>query len=431
MDLLIVPVPLFNEENQVDAYMFKYSRGNTLLAAATDSIHLDGAMRSPILDAVATVGLEALTMGRPVFVPISKYALMAGPEANCAEAPEKIIFLLEAEAFRDEAARDGARRLRGLGYRFAVRGMAPDEAFLPALDVCDFVLHEQKRFGEPAQVKLRALIAETCPAMGNVYVGVDSMEVYQGARQRYKGLYEGRFYRTPLSEGGNKVSPLQVNMINLLNKIRGESFDFDEAAAIIHRDPALTVSLLRMVNTVGRRESGVEIKTINGAVVMLGENETRKWIMAAAANQLAVEKPTEIAKLSLIRAQFADALAGMFGLGEDRESLFLMGVFSVLDVMLEMPMAEALELVPVSADIKEALTGKTGKYGDVHKFLLDYEAADWDAASRMMILKDLKAAQIYKAYIDALCWYRDMLSQGDGTAGAPDSGRPAEGHASE
>jgi EAL and modified HD-GYP domain-containing signal transduction protein len=214
----------------------------------------------------------------------------------------------------------------------------------------------------------------------------------------------------PFSEGDTKVSPLQVNMINLLNKVRAENFDFDAVAKIIQRDPALTISLLRMVNTgsMGRRN---EIKSINGAVVMLGQEEVRKWITAAAANKLGSEKPNEIMKLSLIRARFAEALAVKFGLYADAQSLFLMGVFSVLDAMLEMSMEDALKLVLVSEDIRDALVSHTGRFGDVYNFMIDYESANWAAVSRMLILRDLTTEIIYETYVEALCWYRDMLSE--------------------
>jgi EAL and modified HD-GYP domain-containing signal transduction protein len=245
------------------------------------------------------------------------------------------------------------------------------------------------------------------------------MDIFQSARKKFKGLYEGSFYRMPFSEGENRVSPLQINMINLLNKVRAENFDFDAVSKIIMRDPALTISLLRMVNTgnSGRRN---EIKTINGAVVMLGQEEVRKWITAAAAGKLGSEKPNEITKLSLIRARFAEALAVKFGLYADAQSLFLMGLFSVLDAMLEMPMEDALKLVLVSDDIRAALVSHTGKFCGVYNFIIDYESANWSAVSRTLILHDLTTEIVCDAYVEALCWYRDMLA-GD----APEEGGAA------
>ncbi|MDR3294443.1 MAG: HDOD domain-containing protein, partial [Clostridiales Family XIII bacterium] len=328
------------------------------------------------------------------------------------EPPDKIIFLIDGEVKGDPTNVNNMKRLKALGYRFGIRKIDNIAAYMPVLEQCDFIFYDQRVFSDPKQVRLREAVAEKFPRVSYVYTHIDQAEIFEGARKRFRGMFEGSFYRTPYAEGDNKVSPLQVNMINLLNKVRSDSFDFDAVSKIIQRDPGLTISLLRMVNTGGRGRKS-EIKTISGAVVMLGQEEVRKWISAAAANHLGSEKPNEITKLSLIRARFAEALAVKFGLYADAQSLFLMGVFSVLDVMLEMSMEDALRLVLVSGDIQEALTKHTGKYGDVYNFIVDYEAANWATVSRMLILHDLTTEDIYGAYVEALCWYRDMLAGDD------------------
>jgi EAL and modified HD-GYP domain-containing signal transduction protein len=421
-------VPLFNEENAVETYMFQYRKGNDLLSAAKDGIHFDGAMRSPLLEMMNVVGLDALTMGKPIFVPVSKYMLMTNLESVCRESPEKIIFLLEGEIKGDATNVNNIKRLREKGYRFGISKIDNIAAYINILKLCSFIFYDQRRFGEEGQIRLRSAVAERFPDIECVYTNIDSMEIFQSARTKYKGMYEGSFYRMPFTEGDNKVSPMQINMINLLNKVRAENFEFDAISKIIQRDPALTISLLRMVNTnkAGRKN---EIKTINGAVVMLGQEEVRKWIIAAAANHLGSDKPNEITKLSLIRAKFAETLAIKFGLYADAQSLFLMGIFSVLDAMLEMPMEEALKLVLVSDDIREALVSRAGKYGDVYTFMIKYEAADWGGVSRMLIMHDLSTEDIYDAYVDALCWYRDMLGDDGGEAEAAAGAGGAEAEA--
>jgi EAL and modified HD-GYP domain-containing signal transduction protein len=336
--------------------------------------------------------------------------LMTDLDKVCDEPPDKITFLIDGNVKGDATNVGNIRRLKELGYCFGICRITNIVAYMHILELCDFIFYDQRMFSDTEQVTLRTQISKRFPHLQCVYTSINSMEIFQSARKKYKGLYEGSFYRMPFSEGDNKVSPLQVNMINLLNKVRADNFDFDAVAKIIQRDPALTISLLRMVNTgnSGRRN---EIKTIGGAVVMLGQEEVRKWITAAAANKLGSEKPNEITKLSLIRAKFAEALAVKFGLYADAQSLFLMGVFSVLDAMLEMPMEDALKLVLVSDDIRTVLISHTGKFSDVYNFMIDYESANWAAVSRLLILHDLTTESIYETYVETLCWYRDMLSE--------------------
>ena len=92
------------------------------------------------------------------------------------------------------------------------------------------------------------------------------------------------------------------------------------------------------------------------------------------------------------------------------QELFLMGMFSVLDIILDKPMAEALEMVKISTPIKEALCDNEGMLAPVKDFILAYENASWQEVSRQMILGNMDMDEVYKAYVDALIWFRDVFS---------------------
>jgi len=143
---------------------------------------------------------------------------------------------------------------------------------------------------------------------------------------------------------------------------------------------------------------------------MLGQQEVRKWVTTAVSKLLGTDKPDEITKLSLMRARFAESLAPKFGLEDQAQSVFLMGLFSVMDVILEKPMEEVLEMIQVDDPIRDALISQSGPYYPVYKFVLGYEGADWKTVSRELIINDLTTEDIYEAYTNALLWYRDLLN---------------------
>ena len=89
--------------------------------------------------------------------------------------------------------------------------------------------------------------------------------------------------------------------------------------------------------------------------------------------------------------------------------LFLMGLFSVLDLMLDKPMEEALTMVKVSKSIEEALINHRGELAPVLDFILQYESASWQEVSRQMLLKNIDMNPVYDAYIQSLQWYRDLV----------------------
>jgi EAL and modified HD-GYP domain-containing signal transduction protein len=229
-------------------------------------------------------------------------------------------------------------------------------------------------------------------------------------RKKQIPLFEGDYYRTPAIKGRSDVSPLKANLIRLLNLVRDENFEFSVVADVVQRDTALSLSLMRLVNSpfLGLRQ---RINTINHAVTMLGQNEVRKWVTTSVSRSLGADKPSEITRLSLVRAKFAENLSPLFSLPRETQSLFLMGLFSVLDIILEVDMEDALKLVLVSNDIQDALISNTGRFAPIHNFIKSYESADWSSVSRACIVHDLTVESIYDAYIEAVSWYTDLITE--------------------
>ena len=238
---------------------------------------------------------------------------------------------------------------------------------------------------------------------------IDSMDIFEELKTAGGySFYEGNFYRIPITKGENEVSMLKVNYIALLNIVNDDNFDLSQAAAIIGRDTSLTISLLRMVNNMTVNGG---ITTIRHAAAMLGQKELKRWINTAVVNALYADKPSEITRVSLLRAKFAENISSSFGLAARKEELFLMGLFSVLDVILEKPMADALDLVQVSDDIRKALIDDEGKFAPILDFVKGYETAEWQEVSRQMILQNIDIDDVYNAYVDSLKWYKTLMAE--------------------
>jgi EAL and modified HD-GYP domain-containing signal transduction protein len=412
MDLLIVPVPLFDQDITVEAYYFRHQKGNDILDVARRGVggELDGAMISPPLEMLNTIGIEAFTMGKPIFIPISPFMALTRLELQTQQPPDKIIFLLDESVKPEEAYLENIKRLKALGFRFGIQRIEKAADYDAILKLCDFIMFDFRILGLPEQVELYRDVQANYSHLKLIFSHIASMDLFNQVKTKFNGWFEGRFFRVPVTKGEHKVKPLQANQINLLNVVRDDDFDFDSVSKIIERDTAITIDLMRMVNSpyVGLRN---KVKTINHAVTMLGQKEVRKWITTAVSRLLSSDKPSEISRLSLVRAKFCESLAPMFGMRQDTGSLFLMGLFSVLDEIMDMPMEQALELVHVSDAIYEALVDKKGEYYPIYNFILEYENANWKTVSRMMILHDIPIDAVFNAYVDALCWYRDLIAE--------------------
>lgn len=409
--MLLTLVPLFDENMAVSAYSIFSQKDNYLLNPLMQgSRRFDGATRVPELEVIQNMGIETLSDEREVFVPISNISIFTDIAEQCDAPHERMVLLIDNTVPPVEMYVNRLRELKEQGYKLAIRKLVVSEFenYKQILQLMDYLFLNNKKIDiEKAKIFFGKLYPNIKLCAGNI----DSNEIYESLKKSggYT-FYEGSFYRVPITKGETEVAPLKVNYISLLNTVNNDNFDLADAADIIGKDTALTISLMQMVN---RMSVNGGITSIRHATAMLGQKELKKWINTAVVNELYSDKPNEITRVSLLRAKFAESLAPHFGLAMKSDELFLMGLFSVLDVILERDMKDALKMLQVEGDIAVALTEHKGKYAPVLEFITHYEMADWQEVSRQMILQEIELDTVYQAYLDSLRWYRTLM-KGDG-----------------
>lgn len=407
--MLVTLIPLFDEEMTVRAYSLFTQKKNYLLnPSLLGTGSNDGASRIIGLEVIENMGIETISSEKEIFVTINNISVFADIEQQCKAPHERIVLLFDPAITPDEVYLNRLRELKAAGFKLAIRKLpvASFEAYKEILFLLDYLLLDHKKIDiTKAKIYFSKLYPNIKLCAGNI----QSQEIFEKLKEEggYQ-LYEGEFFRVPITKGQTEVSPLKVNYIELLNMVNVNDFDLTKAADVIGRDTALVISLLKMVNKMARNS---EITSIRHAAAMLGQRELKKWINTAVTNQLCADRPNEITRESLLRAKFAENLAPAFEMSMQSSELFLMGLFSVLDLILDKPMDEALKMVKVSKEIDAALLEKKGALADVLIFIDRYENADWQEVSRIMLLKDIDTDQVYHAYIDALKWYRTLFAE--------------------
>jgi EAL and modified HD-GYP domain-containing signal transduction protein len=360
------------------------------------------------LEVVSSMGVGTLSGGKEVFVPINQFSIFAEISLQCTVPANKVVLLMDNSIVPTEQFVKRVKELKSQGYKLAIRKLqiADFEPYKEIISQCDYILLNHTKIDIS---KAKIYFGKVYPKVKLVAVNVDSQEEYEELKKDGGyDLYEGGFFRMPVKESETEVSPLKVNYIELLNVINAQDFDLQEAADVIGKDPALVISLLEMVN---RMSLNSDITSIRHAAAMLGQKELKRWINTAVTKELCADKPSEITRLSMIRAKFAEGLAGAFGMGMAAQELFIMGLFSAIDIMLDKPMEEALNMVQVSKNIRDALIDNKGDFATLLNFIRRYEDADWTEVSRLMVIDDINMDEVYEAYLNALKWYRDLFPQ--------------------
>lgn len=407
--MLVTLIPLFDANMVVSAYsLFTQKKNYFLNPNLLGTGQHDGAAHVDGLEVIKNMGMETMSDDKEVFVPVGNISIFSDIAEQCDAPHSRLVLLIDNSILPEEMYIKRLKELKEDGYKLAMRKLevAKFEAYREILLLMDYILLDHKRIDiSKAKVYFGKLYPNIKLCAGNI----ETMDIFEKLKADggYQ-LYEGKFFRIPINKGEHEVSALKVNYIQLLNMVNQPDFELTEAADVIGRDTALVISLLRMVNHMSRNS---KITSIRHAAAMLGEKELKKWLTTAVAGELYTDKPNEITRLSLLRAKFAENLASSFSLASQSGELFLMGLFSVLDVILDMPMEEALEVVKVSKNISDALVANKGPFALVMEFMNQYENANWQEVSRLMIVENIDMQMVYDAYINALKWYRDMILQ--------------------
>ena len=406
--MLAALMPLFNEKMIVKAYSVFSEKENPFLNPdMAVAAKYDGVGRISGLEVVGSMGTAVLNEEKQVFVPVDNINIFADIVSQCTVPRNRVVLLMDNSITPDEDYVKRIKLLRGEGFRFAIRKLTVDmfEAYRPILMECDYVLLDHKKI---VISKAKIYFNKLYPDMKLIAVNVNSQDEYSALSTDGKyDLYEGEFFRMPVTSNEKEVNPLKINYIELLNVVNAPDFDLTDAADVIGRDAGLVISLLEIVNHIAINS---EITSVRHAAAMLGQKELKRWINTAVTKELCADKPSEITRLSLMRAKFAENLAPLYGIGGLSAEVFLMGLFSILDIMLDKPMAEALKSVQVSKNIEQALIEGKGELYPILEFVKEYEDASWHEVSRLLVLRDIAFDPVYDAYVGALKWYRDLLS---------------------
>jgi len=405
--MLATMIPMFDGNTAVKAYSLFAQKENYLLnPSMLGTGSLDGAGNILGLDVVNTIGIDTLNDDQMVFIEISKISVFSAIEEMCEVPHDRIVLLADNSIPAEKTYIKRFQQLKFMGYKLALKGLQVTqfEEYGPILKLLDYMMLDYKKINIAAA---RAFFSKVYPDIELIAVNVDSIEDFDRISESdaYK-LFEGDFYRLPVTKGSKEISPLKVNYIELLNVVNKPDFELTKAADVIGRDTAMVVELLRVVN---RMAINSEITSIRHAAAMLGQKELKKWINTVVTHQLCADKPSEVTRISLLRAKFAENLAPLFSMAGISSELFLMGLFSILDIILDKPMDEALKMVSVSKAIRDALVEHKGDMALVYDFITGYEMASWSEVSRIMVVNNIDDKLVYEAYLDSLRWYRDLF----------------------
>jgi EAL and modified HD-GYP domain-containing signal transduction protein len=215
--------------------------------------------------------------------------------------------------------------------------------------------------------------------------------------------FQGYFFSKPEILSGEEITPSKITLLQIVGEANKKDCNFDKLEKLINRDVSISYKLLRYINSAFFKRA-CEISTIKHAIVLLGEKEIKRFISLVATAELASDKPDELVRTSIIRARFCELLGLNSRNGADVSELFLMGLFSLIDAMLDNTMENIMQNLPLSKNIKQALIEAKGELVDYLKFVSYYETANWDPCGSIISKIRVDEDKIPEFYQDAVNW---------------------------
>lgn len=403
MKTFVTAIPLFDQTMTVQAYRLCDHNSDKLLGLSQNFQALGDALMTPGLDLVEAVGIAPFTGGLPLLIDINQFQLMMDVPINKNIPAEMLIPVLQGKVKTDADMLVKCANLKDKGYKLALEAPISAHQGPSLLPYMDYVIMSYRDVGNNINT-LRGFPRDKTL----VIMDVPDMKGYEKLGYLTNVISTGSYYNQPITKGAKDISPLKINALQLLNQANQDDADLALVANTIERDPALSISLLRFINSPAVRVSR-RIDSIRSAVAILGQKEMKRWVTVAISVSLADDRPGEITKLSLVRAKFAENLATAYEMGVLAPSLFMAGLFSLLDVILQKPMGEAINEVAVDDKVRKALVDKSGDLYEVLELIYAYEHANWDKVTINMIRNNVEPDMVTDAFINALVWYKELL----------------------
>lgn len=394
MDTFLARQPIFDRNLDIYGYELLFRADPSNIFPEIDG---DSATAKILSSTFFTVGIEEVTGGKKAFVNFTEELLLQDT-AHMFSADTIVIELLE-NISPSPAVVEALQELRKNHYDLALDDFTWCEELIPLLQEATIIKVDFQESSEEQITK----IGETAKQYGCSLLAekIETYEEFNQAKSLGFRYFQGYFFSRPEMMQNKDISPMKQNVLHLLMEVFCEDCSMDELVAILSRDVAMSYKLLNYINSAAFFRVA-ELQSVRQAIAFLGINEFRIFVTVIAVAQLCQDKPNELIRTSVIRARFLSMLA--IELGKDKDLYFMLGLFSLIDAMLDNSMEELMKNFPVNSNLKKALTKRRGELFSTLEFIELYEQGEWDLLEQRRQAAEIPEGKIASFYLEAIAW---------------------------
>jgi len=401
MEVHVARQPIFDSEKKVIGYELLFRNGVDDFFPGSDA---DQATADVINSSFFLKIVDDLSGGKKAFINFSPKLIK---HQIITMLPKQTLALEMSETSElDREVLTACRQLKDDGYMLVI----DDFVFYPGSEdlvkMVDMVKVDFVKTKEPERLR----IAQRIHPMGVALLAekIESYFDFKQAKEFGYQYFQGYFFGRPEVFSGRDIPGYTVNYLNMLREASRTEIDIDKLEQIFRRDVALSFKMLKFINSsfFGVRN---KVSSVRQALVLLGRKEILKWISLLALQNIAQEKPDELVALSLIRARFGELLAFQLGWPKRSDQAFLVGLFSLVDAMLDRPMDDILRELPLEDDIVVALLRGDNDLGRLHRMARHYEKAEWEEFATIAKTLKIPDKEVSELYRQSVAWAQGLF----------------------
>lgn len=394
MFAFIAREPILNRDKEVYAYELLFRDGT----AGAYPNH-DAKRSQQIADKFYALGLDDISGDKTSFINFSSKTLIDGLPTSL--NPKSVIIELADNPTSDASLMEACKHIKKLGFKLAVDDPMLHSVHHPIFPLIDIVKVDvtKAKYEQIAKSLPRFLDAKVQIIAEHVRTHDD----FVTCRDLGFDYFQGYFFAEPEKRIQRNLPASKMNLADLMGESSNATFNIDRINQIIERDAALSFLLLKFINnpTINKRH---KITSLKHALNYMGEVEIKKFIALLSLANLSDDKPIELIHMSLVRAKFFDLLAERRKIVNNPPIGFLIGLFSLLDALLDQSMTDILKQLPLIDEVKGALEGQNPEFNSYLSLVKAFESAIWLTVIKQSRLLEIDQKELHGLYNEAIVW---------------------------
>lgn len=392
MDVFVARQPIFNKQKKIFAYELLF---RTSMANVFPDVDGETATSSLLSSTFLTVGIDNISGGRKVFINFTEDLLLRGTPTLLPR--QKILVEVLEDVNPSREIIDACLNLKQMGYELALDDFVFEKNLVPLIEIASIVKIDFRLTPiEQIERLVCTLSGYPCKFLAEK---VETYAEFQKALALGFTYFQGYFFSKPEVLKNKDISSSQLTIMQLICEVNRIEFDIRKLDKLINQDVSISYKLLNYLNSAffSRLQP---LSSIRQAIAYLGERGTRLFVSLIAASKLAAHKPDELMKTSIIRARFLEQLGQE--LKKSSGEFFMLGLFSLIDAMLDNSMEYLIGQLPLTTDVCKALVDRTGPLFPYLRLVELYEIGEWREIEQALTAMHLTAEKIVQFYLDAV-----------------------------